>query len=1090
MTKCGKDILLAREGTEQQQRYIDALNPDSVKLNDFGVKQWMRFAYNFASKVNYFSTDNHETPSDDWRAFFKAEEELEEFITEIEEGKAITPHLALFVVFVKLIELTKKRFNKLSQRHLDFYYQKVLNIQKEPATPDKVHVIFELAKNAVAEKIAKETPLDGGKDADGGKLTYKTSDELIASQAKVAKLKSVYSDPVNNKLKAAEVANSYDGRGTEFPDNEMKWWPFGYYEKPPLSGAADLREYTELDDANVGFAAAGEILELQEGERNVRLTLTLDKVLSKAYSNVYIDKGIEIYCTGEKGWLGPFSLVDENAATVNSSGVFAGNLKVCKLHFTVPKEEKAVVKYDVKVHGGNYNTSFPVCKVLFNTKETEGCILYNELLGKQISELKVDVNVKDILGLKLHNDLGAINSKKPFYPFGTLPVKKSKFYIEYRELYKKKWKDLTVDIEWKNTPDNFKNWYFAYRKPDGEKNKYLTTPYNFITGIFKVIDLDPPSSGSELSSADKKNADASSVDMTVLPFNYKLEVNNQANNFYVSGDNYFKVRVERKEKEEWDAISSLKTVTMFTKDANGIFNLHLPVTNSVDEKENVGPIRLSLNQAFLHDMYPRLYALAMTSEESDVIIPNEPYTPFIEGIKLAYNASASIKVVNKEYTLQDFSLFHEYPFGQAKESITLKQKNGILKTVEAQKLNIVPKYGHGGELYIGLENAKIRQSISLLIQVLEGSGKPDMSSSGIQQDIDWCVLCNNDWKKLSSSDIILNDTDNFLKSGILKFTVPKEATSDNTLLPSGYIWLRATNYKDYNLVSKAIGIHAQAIESEFSDNNNNLQHLNNGLPAKTISKMVNRAAKVKGVSQPYNSFAGIPAETDNAYYRRISERLRHKNRAITVWDYEHLILQKFPEIYKVKCLNHTNSEPAEGKTNPSFLSPGHISLVVIPDIVNKNVFDIYKPAVSAATLNKIRKYLSDLSSLLIQLHLINPVYEEVRVQLNAKFKRGYDENYYKTVLATDITKLLSPWAFDRTVGIRFGLTFHKSVLIKYVEDLGYVDYVSEVKLFQSTVNTSSINGDEVNVATPSNPMAVLVSARSHDVKSDDNSCPI
>ncbi len=54
MADCGKDILLAREGTNQLQRFIDALAPDSVKLNDFSLKEWMQFARRFAEHVNYF----------------------------------------------------------------------------------------------------------------------------------------------------------------------------------------------------------------------------------------------------------------------------------------------------------------------------------------------------------------------------------------------------------------------------------------------------------------------------------------------------------------------------------------------------------------------------------------------------------------------------------------------------------------------------------------------------------------------------------------------------------------------------------------------------------------------------------------------------------------------------------------------------------------------------------------------------------------------------------------------------------------------------------------------------------------------------
>jgi diaminopimelate epimerase len=52
--------------------------------------------------------------------------------------------------------------------------------------------------------------------------------------------------------------------------------------------------------------------------------------------------------------------------------------------------------------------------------------------------------------------------------------------------------------------------------------------------------------------------------------------------------------------------------------------------------------------------------------------------------------------------------------------------------------------------------------------------------------------------------------------------------------------------------------------------------------------------------------------------------LRHKNRAITIWDYEHIILQKFPEIHKVKCLNHSKTEIKNDKEVNSFLSPGNV----------------------------------------------------------------------------------------------------------------------------------------------------------------------
>jgi hypothetical protein len=57
----------------------------------------------------------------------------------------------------------------------------------------------------------------------------------------------------------------------------------------------------------------------------------------------------------------------------------------------------------------------------------------------------------------------------------------------------------------------------------------------------------------------------------------------------------------------------------------------------------------------------------------------------------------------------------------------------------------------------------------------------------------------------------------------------------------------------------------------------------------------------------------------------------------------------------------------------------------------------------------------------VNAQVINPVYEEVKVDLKVKFHKGFDENYYQKVLNTDITKLLSPWAFEITSSIEFGI---------------------------------------------------------------------
>lgn len=1063
MANCGKDIALSREGSDQNRRFIEALDPGSVKLNDFSLKEWMQFAYRFAGHVNYFNNLNFEDPSGNWEFFFKNETELEEFLKSVGVEKKITPHLALFICFVWLLEFSKKRFNRLTKRHLDFYYREILKIEKLPATPDKVHILFELAKKVTEEKIETGTELDGSKDGNGQKRIYKTTEELIANKTIVAQLKSVYNDHENSKIKAAEIANSYDGKGADFPDDEIQWWPFGYYEVEKNGKKA---EYPELDNARLGFAVSSHVLNLQEGERFVQL----DVKFQQAVSSVNISQltyNLEVWCTGEKGWLGPFSVEpgveDENGTEVFLTGLSESSTRL-QLAFKIPRDKKSVVAYDAEIHGESFETDQPVCRMLINTGETGGHALYRQLLEKEIENLSIHVDVRGVKSLELESDIGVLNAEKPFYPFGTQPVKRSNFYMNYPELFEKAWEKIEVKIDWKNTPekagtnDAFKDLYYAYRTD----YLYQASSSGFLGGMLLQETLEAE---------------------MLTPSIIWGEINPEPKNLIVKENSHFKADIEIQHKNRWENVKD--NHVLFTEDGVG-FKSEFTVQNTNYETGKNGPVRMSLNQSFYHELFPRIYALAFGSDNEDALIPNEPYTPMIESVSLNYTASANMNLnaSEKDFKTNGVKLFHEHPFGQAEEHLYLKNQLDFLNN-EEKKTFLLPDYCKGGELYIGLEEAKPTQTVSLLVQVLEGSENPEADSFTGKQKAEWSVLCQNHWKPLDSDYMIANETDNFLKSGIVKFFIPKVANKNNTRLASDFIWVKAKIHKKYFAVSKAIAINAQAVTAQFSDNGNELSHLQDGLEAKTISKPLQRVSTVKGLSQPYASFGGKPQESDAAYYRRISERLRHKNRAITIWDYEHQILQQFPKIYKAKCLNHTSytikqKENGENEIITRFLAPGHVLIIVIPDIENSNVFDIYQPRVSKATLNEIQGFVNERNTLHVDAVVANPEYEEVTVELGVKFRKGFDESYYLKKLNEDITRLLSPWAFKETAKIEFGTSLHRSTLIHYLEKLQYVDYVEDVKMKKG--------GKSFALVSPDTPIAILVSARQHDLRLAAESC--
>lgn len=391
---------------------------------------------------------------------------------------------------------------------------------------------------------------------------------------------------------------------------------------------------------------------------------------------------------------------------------------------------------------------------------------------------------------------------------------------------------------------------------------------------------------------------------------------------------------------------------------------------------------------------------------------------------------------------------------------------------------MVPKYDKGGELYIGLDNTQPLQQVQLLFQLLEGTENPEAIPFTGNDKIQWSILNIDHWVQLDSNFLLGNTTDNFLKTGIVSVVIPNEATKENTLLPSGKVWLRAQSDKNFDAVCKFIAIHAQVVLATFHNNENELSHLETGLPTGTISKLSQRNAHIKSVHQLYGSFGGRTEEKDAAYYQRISERLRHKDRAINLWDYEHLILEKFKEVYKVKCLTHT--------LDTNFNAAGHVAIVVIPDTINHNSYDIFQPRLSTAKRNEIQMYINRLNTLFVEAQIVNPDYEEVRVSLNVVFNSGYDDYFYTNQLEEDIKKYLSPWAYKETSKLRFGVTFHRSKLIAYLEQLEYVDYLDSVVLFHIK-KTNSQGVETVNIK-PSSAKAILVSAKKHSVHAIKSNC--
>ena len=69
--------------------------------------------------------------------------------------------------------------------------------------------------------------------------------------------------------------------------------------------------------------------------------------------------------------------------------------------------------------------------------------------------------------------------------------------------------------------------------------------------------------------------------------------------------------------------------------------------------------------------------------------------------------------------------------------------------------------------------------------------------------------------------------------------------------------------------------------------------------------------------------------------------------------------------------------------------------------------------------------------------------------LAVKFHTGYSPSYYASVLDEDLQKFLSPWAFEDAADIILGGNIYANVLVNFMAELPYVDYIANMNLYQS-----------------------------------------
>lgn len=900
------------------------------------------------------------------------------------------PHIALLLAFLLLFRrYHQSGMNNLVSRHLLYYYRDVLRLQERREIPDRVHLVFKIAEKLDSYRLDKGIALLGGKDVNGIDRLFALQDELVLNQAQLVEKQNVYYYKYGSKWeKAAPVvlpkADTRDGVKTPFPQNLKAWHP--------LSGMEVLkREYLKKNQAHLRVTAG------------LKLDAGFFKLPDLVGRPGFILSSRQLWLTKSRLRVVFLEFAEQIPAEVILKNFEVGvstNKSIAPLSAFAIEESSFEKERIIKI-GFEYVSKYQAAGLLYH---------------KNNIALLFDTNFPEIVPLSSESDLYFSDLGAPSVFFI------AKTGADHRMIEKLELGMINISVHSNN-----------------------------ITNLAIQLGSTQYSSTAEIP----------------LMGSYSKE---QFMSLYVTAPELSVKEVSYDNK--------LPSVSFFLPEDEHIAltgNLREITTTKLDAAPNLDPSAVVYGSNTAYKFYRQDIKIGFRGHDQAPFFYKIPS----EGIALSYSS------VPGQVTVYQIDVLGGYretrPNGVKSKTLIARNLmpefdgpvDGNENTVKnARNGSIKGEPTADGNLRLGFEKLQPGQSLSLLFKFADGTGNPDHIAP---DEIVWSYLRKDEWVRIPQQYIILDETLGLSQTGIVRIQVPADINNQNTwsLGAEGrkdLYWLQASasEIPEDNVFVDALpmleDIHTQAATAVFQNRNNDLTHLEKGLSPGSVTQLRYLDSNVTNVGQPYVSFGGRLSEDADrqSYYRRISERLRHRQRAVSIWDYERLTLENFPDVSLVKCLSHTEDTAVN--------RPGYVTLGVVP-YPDAMIGDRkYYPIFDAGNLVAIRQFLNRHSSYVVSgkgggvvccctsdeqgcgcgehgnLLVRNALFEPVQLQVCVKFRKGKEVFFYRKQLNEDLKNFLAPWAADRGKPLSFGMPVYKVDLLRFLENLDYVDVVMGLKV--------------------------------------------
>lgn len=668
-------------------------------------------------------------------------------------------------------------------------------------------------------------------------------------------------------------------------------------------------------------------------------------------------------------------------------------------------QDPPVVGCNAAVHGAEWPTEQPVLRIQLCD---EGRLHpYSLMEDVVLTEVAMAVRVQGVRDVVMHNNLGRLDPSKPFMPFGPLPTLASYCVFGSEELARKNVTRLDIQVEWSGLPTEQGGWASYYA---GYDSHLRNSAYTATASILR--DGQWHTAGTPGSLALFKTADAAG-------------------------------RLSARACWSLDE-AALRTYGRATQEP---LDFQLGARNGYYRAQLHAPAI-----AFGHAAYPVLLTEAVSANtlrrrsRRPLVLPNPPYTPLIERITLDYEAQSHIVLGHERRADGEAELervLHLHPYGLSQ----------VYPGATGAGPGLWPRFAHNGNLYIGLsvgpEGDGLSGTLTLHFHLRDESAVESLNGE-TREPPSWAYLASNQWRPLSPSQVVADTTCGFLTSGIVTLDLPPQADRLSTILPNACYWLRLSVDHGFEHYAGLYGVRTQALRASRVSPAAGAAAAT-PLPAGRVTEPLVTVAGLASVQQIGPSFGMRAVEDRRQMLTRVGERLQHRQRASTPWDYERLVLERFPSVLKVKCFAHQLAS-VDG------VSPGEVLVVVVPappvaqagqapgdDSAAPLLSATAEPHLNAVELARIRDTLRGLASPFAQIQVRNPMYERIQVRCTVKLARGVQQGQALRRINQAITDYLSPW---REGGLRpsFDWTVRCEDVEAHIRALDCVAFVTQLSL--------------------------------------------